>query len=123
MPRAAKVCGQPGCPTILTDGSSRCPTHTRPAWQGRSETNSRTYAHQRWAKQVMASNDGRCVRCGKQATDADHIVPQSVAPELAFDLDNGQPLCVDCHHEKTIADRTKYRPSTPRRPQGRMASG
>lgn len=122
MPRAAKVCGQPGCPAILTDGDSRCPTHKRPAWEGRSGVNA-TPAHKRWRKQVMVINDGRCVRCGKQATDADHTVPQSVAPELAFDPDNGQPLCATCHQAKTIADRTKYGASTPHPPPGRTASG
>ena len=47
-----------------------------------------------------------CVRCKTEpSTDAAHIIPKSVAPELRHDLDNGLGLCRLCHERCDHFDR------------------
>lgn len=58
----------------------------------------------RWkeAKRLCHDRDGwACTECGEtERLEADHITRLSDAPELAFDLDNLQTLCDQCHDEK-----------------------
>lgn len=52
-----------------------------------------------WSVAVKA-RDGKCMCCGATtALVAHHIKPKSQYPELKFDVDNGQTLCVDCHKD------------------------
>ena len=52
-----------------------------------------------WSAAVKA-RDGKCMCCGATtALVAHHVKPKSQYPELKFDLNNGQTLCVDCHKE------------------------
>lgn len=52
-----------------------------------------------WSAAVKA-RDGKCMVCGAEtALVAHHIKPKSQYPELKFDVDNGQTLCVDCHKQ------------------------
>lgn len=37
----------------------------------------------------------------KEAEHIDHIIPLKRRPDLMFDEDNLQPLCEDCHRDKT----------------------
>lgn len=100
MPRAPRICSQPGCPKTATrDG--RCGQHQRPAWQGNRPM---TRGHARWAREVLKRDDYTCRRCGGVATEADHIVNRAVAPHLALDVANGQALCKPCHRAKTQAE-------------------
>lgn len=101
MPRAPRVCTQPGCPAIAGDGG-RCPDHKRKAWSGRTPMDRN--AHARWAKAVLERDGYTCRHCGRPATEADHIVNRAVAPELALDPANGQALCTSCHQAKTKAE-------------------
>ena len=59
----------------------------------------------RWPALRLAAKrrDGfKCVKCGARGRlECDHIKPVRDAPELAFDLDNLQALCVRCHSRKT----------------------
>lgn len=59
---------------------------------------------QRWkrARADCLDRDGSaCVECGEtEGLEVDHIVRLEDAPELAFDLDNLQTLCTECHDEK-----------------------
>ena len=48
-------------------------------------------------EQVVAREDGRCIRCGEPGTEIDHVAGPS--PEL----DNLQLLCDACHKDKTRA--------------------
>ncbi len=41
-----------------------------------------------------------------EATQVDHIVPISVAPEKAFDIDNLWPLCASHHAKKTRLEQS-----------------
>lgn len=55
-------------------------------------------------------DDGyRCVKCGKIATEVDHIKPIQTHEgwELRLDYDNLQSLCIECHNMKH--DRFKKR--------------
>lgn len=55
----------------------------------------------------MAKNrDGwACVTCGAVGRlEVDHIKPIKTHPELAYDLENLQTLCVSCHAAKTRAE-------------------
>ena len=44
-----------------------------------------------------------------KATTAHHIVPLEVAPERAFDPDNGMALCAACHNKKHPEKGGRYR--------------
>ena len=41
----------------------------------------------------------KCVFCGGDMAESDHIKPRYSFPELAFELDNGRTLCHNCHIE------------------------
>ncbi|MFD1341459.1 HNH endonuclease [Litorisediminicola beolgyonensis] len=43
------------------------------------------------------ANYPACVRCGKPATDVDHIIPRRLAPERRLDPTNLQSLCKSHH--------------------------
>lgn len=48
-------------------------------------------------------DDGyKCVKCGKIASEVDHIKPIQIPGgwELRLDIDNLQSLCIGCHNEK-----------------------
>lgn len=52
----------------------------------------------RWAAAIKALCECTCQYCGtKQAIEAHHIRPKSVATELENDIENGIALCHSCH--------------------------
>ncbi len=51
---------------------------------------------------VLKRDHGICADCGQPGTHVDHIVPRSVAPELALDESNMVVLCHSCHSRKTV---------------------
>ena len=53
-------------------------------------------------KTVMEKNDGKCVRCGAPAQQADHIVPH--CKDGPTEVGNGQPLCATCNNIKSGSD-------------------
>ena len=54
-----------------------------------------------WAKRVKERDDYICQHCHldglPEEMDAHHIVPKAKFPQYAYDLDNGQTLCRECH--------------------------
>ena len=50
-------------------------------------------------RDVMAKNDGKCVRCGDIADQADHIIPHCQGGPTI--VGNGQPLCGSCNTKKS----------------------
>jgi len=63
---------------------------------------------------ALSLSNGRCSLCGAAATDGveihvDHIKPRSKYPELQFDLNNLQILCVDCNIGKSNYDDRDWR--------------
>jgi 5-methylcytosine-specific restriction endonuclease McrA/endogenous inhibitor of DNA gyrase (YacG/DUF329 family) len=51
-----------------------------------------------WSKKVRKRDGYKCVRCGdKRRLHAHHILSFSKHPDLAYDVANGETLCVNCH--------------------------
>ena len=68
------------------------------------------YQSKLWAvtRDIMLSEEPLCRTCKKNgrirlAQVVDHIIDITVSPHLCLDLDNLQPLCYECHNEKTFA--------------------
>lgn len=58
-----------------------------------------TKAHNFFATAVK-TRDRFCARCDNPHNlHAHHIISYSLAPELAYDVDNGCSLCSNCHKE------------------------
>ena len=81
----------------------------------------RFYNSQGWrvlSKSRLRDDGYRCVKCGKIASEVDHIKPIQTPEgwELRLDYDNLQSLCLDCHNEKH--ERFKRRMVYKRRPKG-----
>jgi 5-methylcytosine-specific restriction endonuclease McrA len=53
--------------------------------------------------QALRRDGFKCVKCGATGCrlEVDHIKPVREAPELSYDLNNVQVLCVPCHSRKT----------------------
>lgn len=53
-----------------------------------------------WSKKVKAVTNGRCAVCGSTSgVQSHHIVRKSTRMHRGwFDLDNGIPLCFQCHY-------------------------
>lgn len=49
-------------------------------------------------KQVLSENNGKCVFCGKDATEADHAFPRSRGGDRT--PENRQPTCTSCNRSK-----------------------
>ena len=63
----------------------------------------------KWAKEVRRQWDYKCAYCGKSEADnwniqAHHIVPKTIAPELATDTTNGIALCRKHHYAAHCGD-------------------
>lgn len=64
------------------------------------------YRSKRWksVRFLTKRRDGwKCVKCGASGVrlEVDHIKAIRDAPDLAYDMDNLQTLCVPCHSRKT----------------------
>nr|WP_258026742.1 HNH endonuclease signature motif containing protein [Staphylococcus chromogenes] len=46
-------------------------------------------------------NDYICRSCGRQAQMVDHIIPTKVDWSKRLEKENLQPLCYECHNQKT----------------------
>jgi len=104
---ASKVCSEPGCPTILIGGPTRCERHSRRRPDERPSAAARGY-DAKWRR-----NAGRfvkahpvCVDCGGQSEVADHdpverrdlIAAGDPHPDAWHHL---VPRCIDCHNRRT----------------------
>lgn len=56
--------------------------------------------YRRFRRQFMALHP-LCVKCGKPATDLDHIEPHRGDANLFWNQENWQALCHKCHSRKT----------------------
>ena len=65
-----------------------------------------------WANRVKERDEYVCQHCYydglPEEMDAHHIVPKSKFPQYAYDLDNGQTLCKQCHRIEHYKRPTTY---------------
>ena len=104
MPRKPKrPCRHPGCPK-LSDGVY-CEDHrtlyARESAAERGYDSKWRSARGRFLREHPLCAD--CLRAGKltAATIVDHIIPHRGDQLLFWDKENWQPLCKDCHDQKT----------------------
>jgi 5-methylcytosine-specific restriction protein A len=109
-----RPCAEAGCPNPARRGRPRCEAHDKKRERERSarrrqDAARKPYTTGKWkhtARRVRFEQP-LCVRCGRIATDTDHVVPirDGGAP---YSLDNLQPLCRECHGLKS-ADEQRAR--------------
>lgn len=108
MPRSPKrPCRFPGCPN-LCDHGVYCNDHSDyTADHLRGNAAERGYDGKwRNARERFLRKHPLCVKCRENgkltpATVVDHIIPHRGDPILFWNENNWQPLCRDCHGEKT----------------------
>lgn len=99
--------------TAKTVKDGRCTDHQRPAWHTPS-AHTRLTDPTAWRQaraRALDRDHHRCVRCGRPATEVDHIWEIADGGSL-YDLANLQSLCHDCHHAKTIHSSRRKRNGT-----------
>lgn len=81
MPRASRVCSEPGCPVILTGSVYRCPTHQREADQRRGSPSTRGLGreHRRRTRDLLTTATV-CAVCGRPPTEGDPLTGDHVIP-------------------------------------------
>jgi 5-methylcytosine-specific restriction protein A len=106
MPRAARICSQPGCPQIAGD-EGRCAEHR--AQRERADRAQRPTPAQQgydwaWRKRRAAylKRYPYCAACGTWATDVDHVIAKRNGG--TDDDDNLESLCHACHSRKTARE-------------------
>ena len=120
-----KPCRHPGCGKLVSDGSTYCPAHKRPA-AGSFADSERGSRHERgygskWEKLrafILKRDNGLCQECLRQGkvtavghkpftAFCDHIVPK--AEGGTDDESNLQTLCRPCHTAKTDLEKNRGR--------------
>jgi len=73
-------------------------------WKGgvtsENEQLRKSIEYKQWRQGIFERDDYTCQSCGKRGgidLNANHKKPWSLFPELRFDLDNGETLCIPCH--------------------------
>ena len=69
-----------------------------------------SFKYEEWRKQVFERDLYTCQDCGQIGgyLHADHIKRFADYPELRFDVNNGQTLCIECHDIKTKIEGKTY---------------
>ena len=114
----------PDRPPSLCDGCrvkrnarrpSRRPDDGRtPATVERRRQSHRLYGTAAWrrVREAVKARDGECMACGAlDDLTVDHIIPATVDPSLALELDNLRTLCRRCHGRKDGARSRSSGPS------------
>ena len=102
-------CNEPGCNALQRSG--RCERHRKKQRarhdRERPHAAARGYDH-RWRRdsKTFLAKHPWCRECDskgklKAAACVDHIEPHRGNQELFWDVRNWQPLCLDCHNDKT----------------------
>lgn len=66
----------------------------------------RTWRYRKLARRAMVRDLHMCQACKAKglitpAAEIDHIQPRAQRPDLTYELDNMQALCIRCHQAKT----------------------
>ena len=100
VPHLGHVAWNKGMKFIKISGSAHW------AWKGGiSSTNSKirnSLEYNQWRTSVFKRDSYICQICGQWGgkLNAHHIKPFAYFPELRFDVENGQTLCLNCHKLK-----------------------
>ena len=126
--RAKRPCAHRGCNQYATHGSY-CELHYREYLKAVAErrqqilagqdkqrlnSNQRGYSY-KWhkARKTFLKLNPLCVKCGKPATEVDHITPHKGDMQLFWDVNNWQSLCHECHSRKTYSEVRENRQKKP----------
>lgn len=111
MPMTARVCPEPGCPTLVEPGQPGCPAHARPPWQGAGgKRGSVNWAYRTRIRPAILRPDGyRCVDCGNPATQVDHLDRLADGGPLIARPDRMQAVCFPCHTKREQARKREAR--------------
>jgi 5-methylcytosine-specific restriction protein A len=116
------ICLAPGCYNMVDEPRSFCATHKEQGFEyeamrkasnaarwerGGGDAYRWVYKDPRWPKcrRDRLALEPLCRACGARATDVDHIIPHKGRAEYAFNQDNLQSLCHECHKAKTRQER------------------
>lgn len=84
-----------------------------PNWKGGITSNRKkifkSLDYKLWRLAVFERDNFTCKKCKKIGgmLEADHIKRWSKFPQLVFDINNGQTLCIKCHRHKTAKENSK----------------
>lgn len=126
-----RPCRRPGCGIATATDTGYCPAHHRDRTRQRRQEQPRPSrrkalhkggagygrAHDRWRRLVLAQDPicgwdlGAGRYCLAPATEADHIQPVRLRPDLRYDLSNGAGLCRKHHSMKTARERRQMHES------------
>jgi 5-methylcytosine-specific restriction enzyme A len=102
-------CLEPGCGELVVKGP-RCPEHKREYDRETHRSTGRIYNRKRWhiLRRVILLRDPLCRICEVDGIEAlseevDHVIAIEDGG-AAWDEDNLQGLCGDCHSRKTRAE-------------------
>ncbi len=110
-----RPCPAVGCRELTRGG--RCDNHKREqrrTYEGSDErlADQRFYNSTRWkrARAVKLGREPLCEEHLKQkrtvvATQVHHKISRKERPDLAYDIDNLESLCVSCHSKETMRGR------------------
>jgi 5-methylcytosine-specific restriction enzyme A len=97
---------------LVRDGSQRCDAHKRPKWTKTAAYKRESGRALQRKRAALFAREPLCRTCSGKglvtpATIRDHIKP--LAEGGTDTPDNEQPLCDDCHREKTLAEALRGR--------------
>lgn len=115
-----KRCNKVGCNELIGIKETYCAAHKNhnhkqyekvrtSSTEGKAYK--RFYDSKQWKSlryQALLRDGFICVRCGREATIGDHIIPTKVRWDLRLDMKNVQSLCFQCHNQKTAEDEREY---------------
>ena len=112
MPKRPKrPCRYPGCPNLCESGTY-CPEHSAESPDRLCGSAAERGYDAKWrrARKLFLQRHPLCANCLSQgivtpATVVDHIVPHRGDRALFWDENNWQPLCKNCHDQKTGSGR------------------
>lgn len=110
MTRPSRVCIEPRCPALATNGS-RCAAHKGKPWANRNARRCGTsgWAWQRIRQRVLQRDHHRCRYCSGSAEVVDHVVSRAAGG--SDDESNLVAACKRCNEQKRRAEARRGRRS------------
>lgn len=104
-------CNHPTCNALISFNQTYCDKHKPYVNDKYNDVRRRNdpeylrfYKSRQWQRMreiVLMENDYICRSCGRQAQMVDHIIPTKVDWSKRLEKENLQPLCYECHNQKT----------------------